>query len=172
MIFLVSFFFSFCPPVIDKDSVFSIQANLSRLRAELTLQANKRYGGIILKFCLNMRMNMHACMIIIILYVHSLNIPAIRRQLLTQHRSLHPVSTGGYERGCTRLPPLPQWRPRKKTPPKPPTSLEQLKLVSLASGIELDYMYLPPPPQPGSSQCEKSRRSLEMRLKSSSTVAN
>ena len=42
MIFLVSFFFFF-PPVIDKDGVFSVQANLSRLRAELTLQANKRY---------------------------------------------------------------------------------------------------------------------------------
>lgn len=42
--FLVSLF-SFSPsPVIDKDGVFSVQANLSRLRAELTLQANKRYG--------------------------------------------------------------------------------------------------------------------------------
>ena len=29
--------------VIDKDGVFSVQANLSRLRAELTIQANKRY---------------------------------------------------------------------------------------------------------------------------------
>lgn len=137
--FLVSLF-SFSPsPVIDKDGVFSVQANLSRLRAELTLQANKRYGLKSIITFLSTRMNMHTCVII---HVHSLNIPAIRRQLLTQHRSLHPMSTGGYERGCTRLPPLPQWRPRKKTPPKPPTSLEQLKLVSPARGIELDY--LPP----------------------------
>ena len=113
----------FFSQVIDKDGVFSVQANLSRLRAELTIQANKRY-------CSFGRWH-YSRKLLISMYTrtHSLNIPAIRRQLLTQHRSLHPISTG-YKRGCARLPPLPQWRPRKKTPPKPPTSLEQLKLVS------------------------------------------
>ena len=115
------FFFS---QVIDKDGVFSVQANLSRLRAELTIQANKRYRSF-------GRWH-YSRKLLISMYTRtrSLNIPAIRRQLLTQHRSLHPISTG-YERGCARLPPLPQWRPRKKTPPKPPTSLEKLKLVSM-----------------------------------------
>lgn len=71
----------------------------------------------------------------ILCLTHSLNIPAIRRRLLSQHRIEHPLSPQR-ERRCTRLPPLPRWRPEKQTPPKSVTSLEHLKLVSYCNSIQ------------------------------------